>query len=76
MTKNDDIDFILKDLNKKIGIIKIELFELNKTEFILNQKYLIRLNDIPNLNSKILIYNDTEFNYSVYKLEDKVKDGK
>lgn len=76
MIKNDDIDFILKDLNEKIGITKIELFELNKNEFILNQKYLIKLNDTSNLKSKLLIYNDTNLKYSLYKLKNKLKDGK
>lgn len=76
MIRNDDIDFILKDLNEKIGITKIELFELNKNEFILNQKYLIKLNDTPNLKSKFLIYNDTNLKYSLYKLKNKLKDGK
>ena len=76
MIKNDDIDFILKDLNERIGITKIELFELNKNEFILNQKYLIKLNDTSNLKSKLLIYNDTNLKYSLYKLKNKLKDGK
>lgn len=76
MLRNDDVNFILKDLNEKLGITKIELFELNKTEFILNQKYLIKLNDTPNLKSKLLIYNDTNLKYSLYKLKNRLKDGK
>ncbi|MDD4795863.1 MAG: hypothetical protein PHG03_04845 [Bacilli bacterium] len=74
--KNDDVNFILSDLHKKIGITKIELFKLNKNEFILNQKYLIKLNDTPDLKSKFLIYTDTNFKYSLYKYKNRLKDGK
>lgn len=76
MIRNDDVDFILKDLNEKIGITKIKLFELNKNEFILNQRYLIKLKDTPNLKAKPLIYNDTNLKYSLYKFKNKLKDGK
>jgi hypothetical protein len=61
-----DINFILKDIYKKIGLRKFELESLSQTEYVLNKKYLIKLNDVKN-NSTELIYFDKDLNYSVNK---------
>lgn len=68
-----NIDFILEDVYKKIGLRKFELKSLSKTKYILNKKYLIKLNDVEN-NSNDLIYFDKEFNYSINKFIKQAQD--
>lgn len=68
-----NIDFILEDVYKKIGLRKFELDTISETEFILNKKYLIKLNDI-NSDAIDLIYYNNELNYSVNKYKKQPQD--
>lgn len=68
-----NIDFILEDVYKKIGLRKFELDTISETEFILNKKYLIKLNDV-NSDAIDLIYYNNELNYSVNKYKKQTQD--
>ncbi|MEG1142979.1 MAG: hypothetical protein RSD96_00085 [Bacilli bacterium] len=68
-----NIDFILEDVYKKICLRKLELDTISETEFILNKKYLIKLNDVKS-DAIDLIYYNNELNYSVNKYKKQTED--
>ncbi len=63
---NITIDDVISDLHKNLGIKKVNLKEVNDKKYILNNKYIIRLND-NSLFKLRLVFQNKILGYSLYK---------
>ncbi len=67
--KHKDIDNIISDLNKCLGIKKVSLIKLNDEMFILNDKYIIKCNCKFYELYFNSIFKNKKMKYKIYKYD-------